>query len=423
MTTKYTLALLLGLIAVGASAQTSKREMFADLDRTGSTYFAYPGPSQKVLTPAPAGYKPFYISHYGRHGSRYMTSNKYYTQAITAMDSAAKLGLLTPKGEEVLEKLKIGYADAYQRDGELTQLGAQQHRGIAHRMYERFPELLGQPLKVDARSSTSGRCMISMFNFCWELQGMNPDLEITMAASEHDMPFVVSDSKVKPEVTPEAEAIHRKFSDYRDGTYKSDRLMKVLFKDVKKVEGFVDGPDLMKSLYNVAQDFQSLPELGLSMTDIFTKEELFNIWTGSNASWFRQSGIIPGSTPTYLQKKAVRDTMESIADRVIRSGKPSATLRFSHDSSVLPLAYLIGLKETMGARPDPANLYKTASIDKIIPMAGNIQLVFYRKDGSDDILVKFLLNENETSIPVKTDCAPYYHWKDVKAYWAEHPAR
>jgi hypothetical protein len=430
MTTKYTLALLLGLVAAGASAQTSKREMFADLDRTGSTYFAYPGPTQKVLTPAPAGYEPFYISHYGRHGSRYMTSNKYYVQAITPIDSAAKLGLLTPKGEEVLEKLKIGYADAYQRDGELTQLGARQHRGIARRMYERFPELLGQPLKVDARSSTSGRCMISMFNFCWELQGENPDLEITMAASEHDMPFVVSDSKVKPEVTPEAEAIHRKYSDYRDGTYKSDRLMKVLFKDVKKVAGFVDGPDLMKSLYNVAQDFQSLPELGLSMTDIFTKEELFHIWTGSNASWLRQSGIVPGSTPMYLQKKAVRDTMESIADRVIREGKPSLTLRFSHDSSVLPLAYLIGLKETQGlpatamyaGRNDPANVYKYVSIDKIIPMAGNIQLVFYRKEGSDDVLVKFLLNENETSIPVKTDCAPYYHWSDVKRFWAEHPA-
>ena len=429
MTTKYTLALLLGLVALGASAQTSKREMFADLDRTGSTYFAYPGPTQKVLTPAPAGYEPFYISHYGRHGSRYMTDNKYYVRAIAPMDSAAKLGLLTPKGEEVLEKLKKGYEDAYLRDGELTQLGAQQHRGIARRMYERFPELLGQPLKVDARSSTSGRCMISMFNFCWELQGKNPDLEITMAASEHDMPFVVSDSKVKPEVTPEAEALHRKISEYRDGTYKSDRLMKVLFKDVKKAEAFVDGPDLMKSLYNVAQDFQSLPELGLSMTDIFTKEELFHIWTGSNAGWLRSSGILPGSTPMYLQKKAVRDTMESIADRVIREGKPSATLRFSHDSSVLPLAYLIGLKETQGlpaasmnaGRNDPANVYKYVSIDKIIPMAGNIQLVFYRKEGSDDILVKFLLNENETSIPVKTDCAPYYHWADVKRYWAEYP--
>jgi hypothetical protein len=199
--------------------------------------------------------------------------------------------------------------------------------------------------------------------------------------------------------------------------------MKVLFTDVRKVEGFVDGPDLMKSLYNVVQDFQNVPELGLSMTDIFTKEELFRIFTGSSAGWLRQTGLIPGSTPMYLQKKAVRDSIESIADRVIREGKPALTLRFSHDSSVLPLAYLIGLKETLGGGPDPKNLYKTISIDKIIPMAANIQLIFYRKAGSDDVLVKFLLNENETSIPVKTDCAPYYHWKDVKAYWAVHPSK
>jgi hypothetical protein len=245
-----------------------------------------------------------------------------------------------------------------------------------------------------------------------------------MDASEHDMPCVVSDSRVKPEVTPEAEAIHRKFSAYRDDAYsKPEHLMKVLFKDVRKAEEFVDGPDLMKSLYNVAQDLQNVPELGLSMTDIFTKEELFRIFTGSSAGWLRQTGLIPGSTPMYLQKKAVRDSIESIADRVIREGKPALTLRFSHDSSVLPLAYLIGLKETLGGGPDPKNLYKTISIDKIIPMAANIQLVFYRKAGSDDVLVKFLLNENETSIPVKTDCAPYYHWKDVKAYWAVHPSK
>ena len=50
-------------------------------------------------------------------------------------------------------------------------------------------------------------------------------------------------------------------------------------------------------------------------------------------------------------------------------------------------------------------------------MAGNIQLIFYRKAGSDDVLVKFLLHEKETSIPVKTDMAPYYHWKDVEAFY------
>ena len=213
MTTKKLLTALLLLLSVAAGAQTSRREMFKDINRAGANYYPYPGPSQQVLTPAPAGYKPFYISHYGRHGSRYMEENDAYVLAIGKLDTAAQLGILTPKGQDVLEKLKKGYDNAWNRDGDLTRLGDRQHEEIAQRMYDRFPELLSQPMKVDARSSTSGRCMISMFNFCWELQGKNPDLEITMAASEHDMPFVVSDSRVKPEVTPEAEAIHRQYSE------------------------------------------------------------------------------------------------------------------------------------------------------------------------------------------------------------------
>jgi hypothetical protein len=32
------------------------------------------------------------------------------------------------------------------------------------------------------------------------------------------------------------------------------------------------------------------------------------------------------------------------------------------------------------------------------------------------VLVKFLLNEEEATLPVETDCAPYYHWKDVRQY-------
>ena len=51
-------------------------------------------------------------------------------------------------------------------------------------------------------------------------------------------------------------------------------------------------------------------------------------------------------------------------------------------------------------------------------MAGNVQLVFFKnpmKPG--DVLVKFLLNEVETAIPVKTDLYPFYHWKDVRDFY------
>ena len=169
----------------------------------------------------------------------------------------------------------------------------------------------------------------------------------------------------------------------------------------------------------MAEDLQNVPELGISLMGVFTKDELFNMWTGYNAGWLLNTGLVPGSTPYYIQQQEVLDSIVSTADQVIRKGEPTVTLRFSHDSSVLPLAYLLGLKEARGGKADIPNLYKYISIDKIIPMAANIQMVFYRKADSDDILVKFFLNENETTIPVKTDCAPYYHWKDVKSFWKE----
>lgn len=400
-----------------AFAQTSKKEIFGDIYRTGSNYFAYPGPKAKALTKAPEGYVPFYISHYGRHGSRYMSNNEYYVTAINKLDTAQQMGILSDLGKQVLGKLRIGYADAWHRDGDLSKLGAKQHHDIAHRIYERFPELLSQPLKIDAKASTSRRVMLSMFNFCQELQSMNPALEITMDASKHDFRYVVEDLTIQPPVTPESEAYEKERSAIFEGAHNPARLMASLFTDVQKAETFVNGRDLMEALYNVAEDLQNVPELGIELIDVFTKDELFNMWQGYNAGWLLNTGLVPGSTPYYLQQKEVLDSIVSTADKVILAGVPTATLRFSHDSSVLPLTYLLGLKEAVGASTDIKNLYKSCSIDKIIPMAANIQIIFYRKDGSEDILVKFLLNENETTVPaLKPATGPYYHWKDVRTY-------
>ena len=413
-------SLITGLLLIVTSialAQTSKKEIFGDIYRTGSNYFAYPGPKAKALTKTPEGYTPFYISHYGRHGSRYMSNNEYYVTAINKLDSAQQMGILTKLGEDVLAKLRIGYADAWHRDGDLSKLGAQQHHDIAHRMYERFQELLSRPLCIDAKASTSRRVMLSMFNFCQELQRLNPDLEILMDASKHDFSYVVEDLSIQPAATPQSEAYEQQRSEIFEGAHNPTRLMASLFTDVRKAETFVSGRDLMEALYNVAEDLQNVPELNISLIEVFTKQELFDMWQGYNAGWLLNTGLVPGSTPYYLQQKEVLDSIVSTADKVILAGKPTATLRFSHDSSVLPLTYLLGLKEAMGGVTDIKNLYKYISIDKIIPMAANIQIIFYRKADSDDILVKFLLNENETSVPaLKTDVAPYYHWKDVRTY-------
>ena len=55
---------------------------------------------------------------------------------------------------------------------------------------------------------------------------------------------------------------------------------------------------------------------------------------------------------------------------------------------------------------------------RIIPMAANVQLVFYRRNADDkDILFKVLLNENEATLPLKAVDGPYYRWADFKEYY------
>ena len=126
---------------------------------------------------------------------------------------------------------------------------------------------------------------------------------------------------------------------------------------------------------------------------------------------------MPGAQPNYYAHYPLLINFLDEADLAIRSGKPSVRLRFGHDSTVLPFAYILGLKEAMQGTDDMDDLHNHFALFRLIPMAGNIQLIFFRKQGSDDILVKFLMNENETSIPIATDLYPFYHWSDVSNYY------
>ncbi|MBR3726803.1 MAG: histidine-type phosphatase, partial [Prevotella sp.] len=62
-------------------AQSPREDFKKNVFMSASNYYAYPGPEQHKLTPAPKGYEPYYISHYGRHGSRYLIGKNDYDRA------------------------------------------------------------------------------------------------------------------------------------------------------------------------------------------------------------------------------------------------------------------------------------------------------------------------------------------------------
>jgi len=109
------------------------------------------------------------------------------------------------------------------------------------------------------------------------------------------------------------------------------------------------------------------------------------------------------------------------ADTAIMNDKPSVFLRYGHDTIILPLVCLINVNGYGTPYSDFEKLVDGGWIDyRVFPMAANLQLIFYRKNAKDkDVLVKILLNENEATLPIKSEVAPYYHWNDVRRYFME----
>ena len=77
---KKILTLAVAMMALTVTAQTAREEIKANKYLSGSQYLDYNRRlPDKPLTPAPKGYEPFYMSHYGRHGSRWLISDNSYT--------------------------------------------------------------------------------------------------------------------------------------------------------------------------------------------------------------------------------------------------------------------------------------------------------------------------------------------------------
>ena len=385
---------------------------------SASNYLAYPTPTAP-LTAAPKGYKPFYISHYGRHGSRYLIGTEDYDNPVNILSAADKAGKLTDLGKDVLRRVKMIREESRKREGELTQLGAEQHQQIAARMYERFPEVFKGDVCIDAKSTVVIRCILSMENELHQLLIKNPKLRITHDASEHDMYFM--NQQDKPLYEKKRNQYSRVLNqEFTQKHVNYDRLLNSLFNDTHYLKYEVDGNRLGHLLFKLACNLQST-ELRKQITlyDIFTNDELYELCKQSNANWYLGYGNSKynGGTQPFSQRNLLRNIIHQ-ADSCIQIERPGATLRFGHETMVMPLTCLLGLNHFDQQVDDMEQLVSRGWVNyKVFPMGANIQFIFYRKQFGGDVIFKILLNENEATLPIHSDIAPYYHWQDFKDYF------
>ena len=402
------------------SAQTAEEIIQQDIHCSASCDLAYPGLIQIRMTEVPEGKKPFYISHYGRHGSRYLTQEKAYRIPVEILAKADSLGKLTVTGKDVLGRLTMLYEESEKRWGELTPLGARQQQQIAKRMYERFPEVFQGDVSVDAKSVRELPCILSMENALIQLIMVNPSLRIRHDASNADKYYLnFHDRNLAGQDADSAIQ-----AQYQSSVKKYDhsmQLMMKMFNDMEYVRNHVDARQLSNDLFLLASHIQNMESRKkITLYDLFSDEEVYDYWMVRNMEQFvKYGGYTPnGAVQPYSQRYLLRKMIEE-ADSCIRSGQPGASLRFGTEKQFLPFVCLLEL-DGYGLQTDRLeHLVRKDWVDfKICPMAANIQFVFYRKDSQDqDVLVKVLLNENEARLPVKSNDRPYYKWSDIRDYY------
>lgn len=414
--------LLIGLFALTCLtgySQKARQEVADTPAKAGGVYYAYPV-TESNNTPAPKGYTPFYISHYGRHGSRYLISDKDYSDVIDVMRKAHDAGKLTSKGEEVYDNLLLVWEEAYGRGGELTPLGARQHHDIAQRMYKAYPQAFAKGGEYTAASTQVMRCAHSMFNFIEGLKELDPLLVIPKESNARNMNYLChseppswdfNDNKGRRPWKPE-------YENWSKSKVNPDRVMSTLFNDNRYVLENVFTDKLLWGLYWIAVDMQNM-ETEADFLSLFTPEELYDLWDVVNASFYIKNSSYPDSDGLNVDnaKNLMRNILDTANDYV-DNGKHGATLRFGHDGNIVPLAALMRFTDCHGYSKDLDDIANVWQSYNISPMASNMQMVFFR-DKQGDVIVKFMMNEQETAIDMPSDIFPFYRWNDVKKYMQE----
>ena len=403
------------LVAVGVQADASAFDaaVAADPENAMSIYRRYSFGEIRD-TPPPDGYRPFYISHYGRHGSRYLGAVTNCV-AADALEKAAGAGILTAKGSELLGrllKLRSIHEGMY---GELSVLGAEEHRRIARRMFERFPQVFSSGGKVRCQASKYTRCIMSMSNFACELKGHAPQLDFSFVTGERYLAllfnFVTRQGALRAKVdSATTRILHEAFD--------PAPLMVRLFSDVDAAKRIVGDPHAFaESLFYMAAVCRPLSvELdGMRLDDAFTADELPKISRALNGKWYMQIGnsVEFGELVVASVKNLAMDFVDR-AEEAINGRGVVADLRFGHDVRVWPLASYIGI-EGVGDRMPSDKVCDHAMLWRTMPMASNIQMVFCRND-EGVVIVKVLFNEQEIRLRgLETMGEVYFRWPDLKS--------
>jgi len=391
-------------------------------------------PQDTLVSEAPKGYKPFYISHLARHGSRYLgTSAKKYFRVIDTLDVYAAKGMLTADGLSLRDDLRNMYNMTLGHFGDLTELGAVEHRQMCSRMVRHYPEVFSDRKRkqVEVFTTPSGRVIASMNAFLAELSERSPQLmvdtcETTWGSDVQSQEVVgynyLMKGALEDAVDKERVRLRKLGEVINGGNGDFHVFAERIFVNPESI------PDstvyfAAKYSYKIIKTGRvTEPETMPSMGKYYTANELYALWVSNGIPLLRYINRPDFTSPMVATRGyGILDRIVKDADDAIKSkSAAAATLRFSHDTYLLPLMSAVAFEDIHLDCDVKEALEYFQDFNFICPGC-NVQLVFYRKKCGGPVLVKFLLNEKESllhGLAPKTGC--YYDWESVKKLWEDN---
>jgi hypothetical protein len=418
----FSVVLTIILTAATAAGQntTVSKELKADVNRAAGMSYAMPLPRQPKDTPVPGGKKPFYVNHYACSSGYYLDQPENYEWPYSVFAHADSVGKLTKLGRDVMQRLDLLRQEARGRTGELTEKGAKQSRALMRQLVERLPDAFVPKGYYSARSVVDNRCIMTMQEAMVQLSAMRQPLQQELRTSVRELRFMDPEDKLLTDRRTDS-LTQIRFDRFTALNTNDARLMTSLFSDQNYVISNIDATELSRQLFRLAGSIQHTELAGkVTLFDIFTPEEIHCHWRNQNAwNYINYGGCtLNGGTQPYLQRAVLRN-MIHMGDSVLKRYAPMMHARYTHQNVLMSLASLMEL-DNCGLQTDNLDSLELAGWAnyRIAPLGGSIVMIHYRNGHDDpDVLVKVLLNGHEARLPIDTDCAPYYHWQDVKRYY------
>lgn len=370
----------------------------------------YPDVESRAATPD--SLLPVHINHVGRHGARFPSSHRNTLLIDRALHRADTLGTITPEGRRLMSLTGYVLDRCHNYWGALDSLGMAEQRGIASRMFMTYPDLfMGHT--VDAISSYSPRCVMSMYEFTHQLDRLNNDVALYTSAGRQNSPLM-RPFDLSKEYTAyiSGKVWETPLHDYTVTAVSAAPLRRVLGKDFPLTASETESL-AMAEYYFIA----GLPAMSVSCdpADYFTKEEYNRLWSVFNLRQYLQRVASTLSTePADIASRLVLDLVSTTDAAVKGTNDATVNLRFGHAETLLPLYSLLRL---------PGAWYLTNYFDTVgahfrdfdlVPMAGNLQIILFRtKEGKH--YVRFDLNETPVTL-IPNDSRIYIPWDEAREY-------